>query len=112
MREDAGPQSYITYFPNQKVTDSLLCNCQIPRIDISDPANQIEYHPALVRGAGDGVIEAEEEEAEEESEEEDPDEVAARLPNSQAAKLLVLISHARSCPGHHHSRSHSEVMEI
>jgi len=33
-----------------------------------------------------------------------------RLPTSHAAKLLVLISHARSCPGRHLSRSHSEVM--
>jgi hypothetical protein len=32
-----------------------------------------------------------------------------RMPTSQAAKLLVLIAHARTCPGHHLSRSHSEV---
>merc|ERR1740138_1382158 len=36
------------------ITRELCPKCskmQIPRIDISEPANQIEYHPALVRTA-------------------------------------------------------------
>ena len=31
------------------------------------------------------------------------------LTASQASKLLVLICHSRSCPGHHHSKQHAEV---
>jgi hypothetical protein len=31
------------------------------------------------------------------------------LEPDQAAKLLVLMGHARSCPGHHTSTAHAEV---
>mmetsp|Transcript_44430 Transcript_44430/g.100452 ORF Transcript_44430/g.100452 Transcript_44430/m.100452 type:complete len:711 (-) Transcript_44430:440-2572(-) len=170
---------------------------QIPRIDISDPANTIEYHPALLKsalvgpgGVGDGCADdaeagdgdddqaagnlrgeansgdggggagddlsgpslmamadeagsstpggqlsggaagpheslgghggvgqdgdGEEHGSASGSGAEDDEEVplgdeASRLPTAQAAKLLVLIAHARSCPGHHASRQHSEV---
>jgi hypothetical protein len=91
---------------------------QIPRIDISDPANQIEYHPALMRTAGDDVEGGDEDEEEDAGGDDDEDEAeddlddadpSIRLPTAQAAKLLVLIAHARTCPGHHLSRSHSEV---
>jgi hypothetical protein len=117
---------------------------QIPRIDIAEPANQIEYHPALVRtaesdkggfaggdgddgmgghgdvdgdldmggmgggggfggGGGGGGGDGDDFDSLEDG---DP---TMRLPTSQAAKLLVLITHARTCPGHHSSRAHSEV---
>ena len=39
----------------------------------------------------------------------DDSDPSMRLPPEQAAKLLVLITHARTCPGHHVNRAHSEV---
>ena len=139
---------------------------QIPRIDISDPANAMDYHPALLKSSSDGGGADDDDagdvgtedrgpasEDEDDGGEEDAD-PAHRLPTSQvsshtspmpprdacacacgnrtstltqplpplpptpltprggiaqAAKLLVLIAHARTCPGHHLSRAHSEV---
>ena len=110
------------------------CNkMQIPRIDIADEANQIEYHPALIRtaeserggaddgnGDGEGVLNGGggggmhgEDGAGDGSGDDadglDDSDPSMRLPPEQAAKLLVLITHARTCPGHHVNRAHSEV---
>eukprot|EP00613_Pedinella_sp_CCMP2098_P058028 CAMPEP_0171867268 /NCGR_PEP_ID=MMETSP0992-20121227/30759_1 /TAXON_ID=483369 /ORGANISM="non described non described, Strain CCMP2098" /LENGTH=709 /DNA_ID=CAMNT_0012490813 /DNA_START=74 /DNA_END=2202 /DNA_ORIENTATION=+ len=153
------------------ITKEMCPKCdkeQIPRIDISEPANTIEYHPALLRasaaenGGGGGIIGESDlllagadsgggggaggddmgahaaksgclgglslggggangrgsNPDDDGGVEEDEVELGAdgmlgdgehRLPTSQAAKLLVLIAHARTCPGRHLSRSHSEV---
>lgn len=38
--------------------------------------------------------------------------VATSLDSEQAAKLLVLMCHARDCPGHHHSPRLAEVRRM
>jgi len=120
-------------------------NCkkiQIPRIDITLPANTMDYHPALLAeegddddddevgggreggmgggmlmmpGGGEGYGHMEEGEeggvggvngggmcVPEEDEE-------AALSPAQASQLLRLLSHARTCPGHHVSEKHQAV---
>mmetsp|Transcript_40586 Transcript_40586/g.55247 ORF Transcript_40586/g.55247 Transcript_40586/m.55247 type:complete len:530 (-) Transcript_40586:849-2438(-) len=92
---------------------------QIPRIDISEPANAIEYHPALIRSATNMAVEENEnnDSGAESGDESDAalndvvDDAAFQLSPVQASKLLVLITHARTCPGHHRSARHREVCQ-
>jgi len=95
----------------------------VPRIDISQPANAIEYHPALLAEEGEedsdddacltgaaleslipGMVEEEVADNENEVEE-------WSMEQTQAAKLMVLLSHAATCPGHQHSPAHAEVCQ-
>lgn len=87
---------------------------QIPKIDIALPQNMIEYHPALL--AEDGEDESDEDEEVEglsfrEAEESDIafEVEESALSTSQASKLLVLMSHARTCPGFHKNRKAAEI---
>lgn len=83
---------------------------QIPRIDITLPANTMDYHPALLAeegddddedevGVGGAVDEFRGEDEEAMCVPEEDDEAALTL--AQASQLLGLLSHARACPGHH-----------
>lgn len=104
---------------------------QIPRIDINLPANTMDYHPALLAEEGDdddeeeglglggsGLVPGEEfrgmGKGGEDSavgggigvpEEED----GQAFSPAQASQILELMSHARTCPGHHHSEAHRAV---
>ena len=95
------------------------CNkMQFPRIDITLPSNVIEYHPALISPEEDAT-DQEDESGEDVSGDDggadsdgdgDADFMSSPpLTTAQASKLLVLISHARTCPGYHKSPRHAEV---
>lgn len=86
---------------------------QIPRIDITMPSNIMDYHPALLaeegdddsddEGCGDDLTREEEEQELDDFEEE------GAMAAHQAARLMVLMGHARTCPGLHKSPEHAEV---
>eukprot|EP00968_Pinguiococcus_pyrenoidosus_P022497 scaffold3274_cov244-Pinguiococcus_pyrenoidosus.AAC.9 len=84
---------------------------QVPRLDISHPTNQIDYHPALsavaeamsLSQANDGK----DNEINTDTESDLNDEFS--LSPDKSSKLLILICHARTCPGKHRSKRHAEV---
>eukprot|EP00588_Corethron_pennatum_P003839 CAMPEP_0194286518 /NCGR_PEP_ID=MMETSP0169-20130528/32716_1 /TAXON_ID=218684 /ORGANISM="Corethron pennatum, Strain L29A3" /LENGTH=1138 /DNA_ID=CAMNT_0039032989 /DNA_START=309 /DNA_END=3721 /DNA_ORIENTATION=+ len=118
---------------------------QIPRIDISNPVNGIEYHPALLAhseeedrnnqnnnnssGAhahphhliGSPHLQNDEEDASDASETDDDDDDLENaedfgaayegpvLGEGQARALLLLMDHARTCPGRHTNDKQREV---
>ena len=105
---------------------------QVPRIDITKEENAIESDPNVLALYGEGVDDSadeadDEEEAEDNSslssEEKDLDDLDSplslssgscfdcegQLSSEDASKLLVLISHAKSCGGVHSSVKHAEV---
>ncbi|CAM9285607.1 unnamed protein product, partial [Phaeothamnion confervicola] len=101
---------------------------QVPRVDISHPANNVDSHTALLSAAAaasDGEDSSAGSDADSDSESGSDDEddgggsggggdldgglLGLTLEPSQAAKLLVLMCHARECPGLHKSKNHQEV---
>lgn len=97
---------------------------QIPRIDITLPANAIEIDPNEIALYGEGVEDSGDEMCDDDDSdsdsigEEDPEERAkdaypfdgeGMLTADEASKLLVLMCHARTCNGSHRSTRHSEV---
>lgn len=71
----------------------------------------MDYHPALLaeEGDDDSDDEAEDLAAREAEEELDDFEEEDSMTASQAARLVVLMGHARTCPGLHKSPAHAEV---
>ena len=111
-----------------------LLGLQIPRIDITLPGNAMDYHPALLAEEGDedsddeglglseslglGLGDGDEMELEEPAHllldpEDDASQgqqgAAALLHPAHAAKLLVLLTHARNCLGLHKDPRHADV---
>ena len=97
---------------------------QIPRIDITLPANAIEIDPNEIALYGEGVEDSGdemcddddsdsdsivEEDAEERARDAYPFDDEGLLTADDASKLLVLMCHARTCNGHHSSKKHSEI---
>jgi len=96
---------------------------QIPRIDITLPANAIEIDPNEIALYGEGVEDSGDEMCDDDSDsdsivEEDPEERArdahpfdseGMLSSDEASKLLVLMCHARTCNGTHRSKKHAEI---
>ncbi len=97
---------------------------QIPRIDITLPANAIEIDPNEIALYGEGVEDSGDEMCDDDDSdsdsivEEDPEERArdaypfdgeGMLTADEASKLLVLMCHARTCNGSHSLKKHSEI---
>lgn len=84
---------------------------QIPRVDISNPTNAIDYHPALTAAAEamNSAQDGDDKNSDEHTDNEVDDLDEFKLSPAQSSKLLVLICHARTCPGRHRSRRHAEV---
>jgi len=118
---------------------------QIPRIDISNPVNGIEYHPALLAHSeeedrnnqnnnnssgshahphhlmGSPHLQNDEEDASDASETDDDDDDPENaedfgagyegpvLGEGQARALLLLMDHARTCPGRHTNDKQREI---
>jgi hypothetical protein len=99
---------------------------QIPRIDINLASNAIELDPNVTALYGEGMEDSDGDYDDDEdgSDEEDGDEEGSvagddreahpfdgegLLAQEQASKLLVLMSHARTCSGIHASPKHAEI---
>eukprot|EP00612_Vaucheria_litorea_P000053 CAMPEP_0171452744 /NCGR_PEP_ID=MMETSP0945-20130129/728_1 /TAXON_ID=109269 /ORGANISM="Vaucheria litorea, Strain CCMP2940" /LENGTH=409 /DNA_ID=CAMNT_0011977469 /DNA_START=24 /DNA_END=1250 /DNA_ORIENTATION=- len=91
------------------------CNSlQTPRIDISLPVNIMDHHDQVLSscvaesdcgGDTDGCYLSEDDDNEVD------DDGSSQLDPIQAAKLLVLMGHARDCPGYHANARHAEVCQ-
>ena len=98
---------------------------QIPRIDINTSSNAIELDPNVIALYGEGIDDEddfddcgsdEDEECKEDEdfeavdeEDENPFDRDGFLQQEEASKLLVLMSHARTCTGVHTSQKHAEI---
>ncbi|KAG5181792.1 hypothetical protein JKP88DRAFT_257864 [Tribonema minus] len=93
---------------------TISCNpwwALVPRIDIALPVNGIDHAQVLSACADDSDMEGDTDGGYSSEEEDDDDELGegAQLQAAQAAKLLVLMGHARECPGKHADPRHAEV---
>ncbi|CAM9354583.1 unnamed protein product [Chrysoparadoxa australica] len=96
------------------------CNrMQIPRVNICNPINNVDYLTGILSqastdgdGHGGGHIAGCESgdsyDSDSDSDEEGADKESC-LNHEQAAKLLILMCHSRSCPGHHSDPRNEEV---
>lgn len=100
------------------VHDCPKCHqSQVPRIDITAPNNAIELDPNVMALYGEGMDDSDEEdfdgdECEDDGDDEHEEKVfdgEGLLQQDEAAKLLVLMAHARTCTGYHSSTKHAEV---
>jgi transcription elongation factor Elf1 len=97
---------------------------QVPRVNISLPVNNVDYHLQILRACAEADAEGEDpfcsdSGSDTEDEEEipaDPEEGGAgaelhklQMEPERSAKLLVLMCHARACSGVHRNPRHAEV---
>ncbi|CAM9536936.1 unnamed protein product [Phaeothamnion confervicola] len=89
---------------------------QVPRVDITHTTNNVDNHTAILSACAEEDDDSESDYSSEEEtagggEDSDFEDEARRpkLSPDQAAKLLVMMTHARSCPGRHSNPHHQEV---